>query len=86
MDLSKKQRSNDADQVNLSLVLRTLRLTKTNLYTSNKDGVIAEDKRRRIISLIEVANHDVIEDCWIILYDRVYDVTHFLDSVSIIIN
>lgn len=34
------------------------------------------------ISLEEVSNHDSFDDCWIILYDRVYDVTNFLSSVS----
>jgi cytochrome b involved in lipid metabolism len=34
------------------------------------------------ISLDEVSNHDSLDDCWIILYDRVYDVTNFLSSVS----
>ncbi|XP_055917993.1 uncharacterized protein LOC129950174 [Eupeodes corollae] len=32
------------------------------------------------ISLQEVSNHDDINDCWIVLYDRVYDVTKFLFS------
>lgn len=35
------------------------------------------------ISLLEVAKHDVASDCWIIIYDRVYDVTRFLQVVSI---
>ncbi|XP_037927340.1 cytochrome b5 [Teleopsis dalmanni] len=30
------------------------------------------------ISLQEVAMHDDYDDCWIIIYDRVYDVTKFL--------
>lgn len=32
------------------------------------------------ITLNEVADHDQINDCWIVLYDRVYDVTKFLYS------
>lgn len=30
------------------------------------------------ITLEEVAHHDSFDDCWIVIYDRVYDVTHFL--------
>ncbi|XP_064546774.1 cytochrome b5 [Drosophila montana] len=30
------------------------------------------------ITLEEVAHHDSYDDCWIVIYDRVYDVTHFL--------
>ncbi|KAA0199140.1 hypothetical protein HAZT_HAZT000066 [Hyalella azteca] len=29
-------------------------------------------------SLNEVAQHDMMHDCWIVLYDKVYDVTDFL--------
>lgn len=35
-----------------------------------------------LISLLEVAEHDSMEDCWIVLFDRVYDITKFLHSVS----
>ncbi|XP_057651717.1 uncharacterized protein LOC130891150 [Diorhabda carinulata] len=35
---------------------------------------------RRIISLDEVSWHDKSEDCWVIIYDRVYNVTDFLDE------
>lgn len=31
-----------------------------------------------IYTLAEVQNHDTISDCWIILYDKVYNVTDFL--------
>ncbi|XP_062141974.1 uncharacterized protein LOC133850033 [Drosophila sulfurigaster albostrigata] len=30
------------------------------------------------ITLEEVAQHDSFDDCWIVIYDRVYDVTQFL--------
>lgn len=32
-------------------------------------------------SLNEVANHGDASDCWIIIYDRVYRITDFLDKV-----
>lgn len=34
------------------------------------------------ISLLEVAQHDSFSDCWVVIYDRVYDITDFLHSVS----
>lgn len=34
----------------------------------------------QIITMEEVSWHDKIQDCWIIIYDRVYDVTDFLDQ------
>jgi len=30
--------------------------------------------------LEEVSSHDQVSDCWLIIYDRVYDVTDFLDE------
>lgn len=32
------------------------------------------------ISLQEVSWHDTAKDCWIVIYDRVYDVTSFLEE------
>lgn len=34
------------------------------------------------ISLDQVSWHDNVRDCWIVIYDRVYDVTAFLSEVS----
>lgn len=33
-----------------------------------------------IIPLDAVANHDDFSDCWVVIYDRVYDVTNFLQD------
>jgi Cytochrome b5-like Heme/Steroid binding domain len=33
------------------------------------------------VNLKQVAFHDCANDCWIIVYDLVYDVTSFLDKV-----
>jgi cytochrome b involved in lipid metabolism len=33
------------------------------------------------VNLKQVAFHDSANDCWIIIYDLVYDVTSFLDKV-----
>lgn len=38
----------------------------------------------RTITLEEVSWHDHAKDCWIIIYDRVYDVTDFLEEVDIV--
>lgn len=34
------------------------------------------------ISLEEVYKHCRYDDCWIVIYDRVYDITKFISSVS----
>lgn len=36
----------------------------------------------REITLEEVSWHDNSSDCWVVIYDRVYDITDFLDEVS----
>lgn len=40
------------------------------------------EAKDRIISLAEVSLHDTQDDCWVVIYDRVYDITTFLDEVS----
>ncbi|KAK4878997.1 hypothetical protein RN001_007143 [Aquatica leii] len=35
---------------------------------------------KRYVSLEEVSFHDTIGDCWIVIYDHVYDVSTFLDE------
>ncbi|XP_045471188.1 probable cytochrome b5 2 [Harmonia axyridis] len=32
------------------------------------------------ITLEEVLCHDTRKDCWVVIYDRVYDITEFLDE------
>lgn len=36
----------------------------------------------KTICLDEVYNHSDPEDCWVVIYDRVYDITKFLSLVS----
>lgn len=68
-----------ADDDNLiTIALRTLRLNKS---VPVGETVLTEEKCRRIYSLSEVAEHDNYNDCWIVLYDRVYNVTEFLNEV-----
>lgn len=39
------------------------------------------DPEERQITMEEVSWHDNAGDCWIIIYDKVYDITDFLDEV-----
>lgn len=51
--------------------------------SSGSSGLESEiDNKLKLISLEEVSDHDCADDCWIIIYDRVYDITDFLDDVS----
>ncbi|XP_019865062.1 uncharacterized protein LOC109594293 [Aethina tumida] len=47
-------------------------------------GYPAQEKtynpEERIITLDEVSWHDSAGDCWVVIYDRVYDITDFLDE------
>ncbi|EEZ99897.1 uncharacterized protein LOC656171 [Tribolium castaneum] len=38
------------------------------------------EPEERLITMEEVSWHDNANDCWIIIYDRVYDITDFLDE------
>ena len=40
-----------------------------------------EDEKPRTITLEEVKNHKGASSCWIIIHNKVYDVTKFLDEV-----
>lgn len=62
----------------ISTTLRTLIFSP-----SSPPGYASEnDNKLNLISLSEVALHDQIDDCWIVIYDRVYDITSFFDQVS----
>ncbi|KAF5303087.1 hypothetical protein FQR65_LT08418 [Abscondita terminalis] len=37
-------------------------------------------KNKRFVTLKEVSFHDSSSDCWVVIYDRVYDVTKFLNE------
>lgn len=67
----------------LNKALQTLRWSETKTLTVNCDEVnLNQEKSRPVITLKEVVSHDTYDDCWIILYDRVYDVTKFLNEVK----
>lgn len=69
----------------VSNALRTLRWSKSKIVVNNDETILNEEKCRPVISLKDVADHDSYDDCWIVLYDRVYDVTKFLNEVIIAI-
>lgn len=62
----------------------------TNFFTATirtlfkkHESEIEYNSSLKQISLNEVANHDSWDDCWVIIYDRVYDITQFLHQVSL---
>jgi cytochrome b5 len=55
------------------------------IYTPSTPSVghaSENDNKLNQISMSEISMHDSIDDCWVIIYDRVYDITNFLDQVS----
>lgn len=67
----------------LTTALRLLRWSKSKTLVNSDETILNQEKCRPIILLKEVADHDSYDDCWIVLYDRVYDVTNFLHKVNI---
>lgn len=65
----------------LTTTLRSI-LFSTSSSTAGRES--EADKKLKHISLEEVSDHDSFDDCWIIIYDRIYDVTGFLHRVSIL--
>lgn len=50
----------------------------TSTSSSTSDRPKDEQSGLDVYSLSEVSEHDSYNDCWIILYDKVFDVTQFL--------
>ncbi|KAG5675036.1 hypothetical protein PVAND_004975 [Polypedilum vanderplanki] len=63
-----------------SFITNTIRTLIYNPKTPNVGHASDNDDKLNQISLSEVSLHDLPDDCWIIIYDRVYDVTNFLDN------
>lgn len=63
----------------LTTTLRSFFFSKASINAGRESEI---DKKLKVISLEEVSNHDSFDDCWIIIYDRVYDITGFLHRVS----
>ncbi|XP_044743884.1 cytochrome b5, seed isoform-like [Chrysoperla carnea] len=54
-------------------------MTAIRLSTNSvKNRSLVPSIQEHIITMEEVLWHDNAEDCWIILYDRVYNITEFL--------
>ncbi|KAJ8918482.1 hypothetical protein NQ315_008179 [Exocentrus adspersus] len=70
----------------LSSIISVAFYSNTMAATVDIGGNIAEDAspfavgNDRTITLEEVSWHDHAKDCWIVVYDRVYDVTEFLEE------
>lgn len=58
-----------------------LTTTIKNIFKKHESEIEYNNSLKQI-SLEEVKHHDCYEDCWIIIYDRVYDITKFLHHVS----
>ncbi|XP_055540129.1 uncharacterized protein LOC129726906 [Wyeomyia smithii] len=58
----------------LQLAMTALRLSTTPSGDRNNNL-----RYRKQITLDEVSYHDTPNDCWIVLFDRVYDITSFLE-------
>lgn len=41
------------------------------------------DNKLKVITLDEVSEHYNSRDCWVVIYDRVYDITKLLNVVSV---
>lgn len=65
-----------------NFITSTLRTFIYSPSTPSVGHASESDNKLNQIPLSEVLEHDTIEDCWIIIYDRVYDITNFLDQVS----
>lgn len=58
-----------------------MNLFKNMLIDDSLHESVTLNSRLQCFSLSEVANHGDASDCWIIIYDRVYRITDFLDQV-----
>lgn len=58
-------------------------LFSSTVTTQETVVVVAEQKSAELeICLREVGRHDSLSDCWVVIYDRVYDITKFVYEVS----
>lgn len=67
---------------NSSMIIAQIYETITHEETIYIPAAVLEKATLPEISLLEVSQHDSFDDCWLVIYDRVYDVTSFLQSVS----
>ena len=69
----------------LSLTVRALDLSDPTLSQGSflnlaHESIVEKEKSKelRTINMDEVASHDTSDDCWVVIYDFVYDCTDFL--------
>ena len=62
-----------------AMSLDTIPESQASSYLTNDDDETDEDLP--IISMAEVEEHRDTSDAWMVIYDRVYDVTSFLQEV-----
>ena len=67
---------------NVDLIKIALASIRINTSKKADEDEIQIDNCLPIISLKEVSDHEDPSDCWIIIYDRVYNITKFLSKVS----
>ncbi|XP_023016114.1 cytochrome b5 [Leptinotarsa decemlineata] len=68
------------DNMSLFTGLLSNALAAVQVNTNVQESPAAVPPEERVITIKEVSCHDEASDCWIIIYDRVYDVTDFLDE------
>lgn len=69
----------------IKMALASFRKSVHKLQLTSSISAISSDllgSGLQEISMKEVSMHDDASSCWIIIYDRVYDVTAFLNTVS----
>lgn len=80
------QDTEDIDLVALTMAaLRFVNPWSVETKTQWSERIVpgTPEAKDRTITLAEVAYHDTPNDCWVVIYDRVYDISTFLDEVSI---
>jgi cytochrome b involved in lipid metabolism len=75
----------EALSVAANFITNTIRTFIFSPKTPVVEHAISNDDKLNHVSLSDVALHDTPDDCWIVIYDRVYDVTNFFDNVRILI-
>lgn len=77
------------EQTDLNLMALTMAaLRLVNPWSVESEAEQWQDKvvpgspeaKDNTITLAEVSLHDTPDDCWVVIYDRVYDITNFLDE------
>ncbi|CAH2004793.1 unnamed protein product [Acanthoscelides obtectus] len=68
---------------NVKTVVQEYFTATTSVVVPIKEKVVEEKLELRILTLEEISWHDNECDCWVVIYDRVYDVTNFLEEKPI---